>query len=122
MRATRKLSLTFLFIILFATPSLAASPSQIAADYKANPAAALDEYGGKAMSFYGAVKSHKKVFNSHIQLWATRIDAGEVDVLGYITGRQLEESVTLTGTCTGFQLAGDRVTIVLYGATVQEEF
>jgi hypothetical protein len=110
----KKLLSTLIALIFFASPSYAATPRQIADAYRADPSAALKEYGWEQMELSGTVTSCELAFNDCATIWAVRIEADGADVVGYTTRRVgTGAGVTLKGTCAGFRLAGERVTIVL---------
>jgi hypothetical protein len=116
----RKLSLAVLMLIAFTACAHAATPKQIAAAYKADSAAALQEYGWESMEFSGPVTACAMAYNDCATIWAVNINAGEIDVIGYTARRiGVGTTVKLKGICSGFRLAGERVTVVLDGAKIE---
>ena len=73
----------------------------------------LRQYAGREMEFTGAVMSCAQAFDS---LWAVRINAGEVDVIGYARS-EIPVGQEMRGMLVGIR-DGERVAVVLDGVRI----
>ena len=102
---------SILIALYIAFPIMAASPAQILNA----PAAVLEQYGGQELEFTGVVISCTQAFD---HLWAIWINAGELDVIGYVRHEvPVGQEVTLRGTCVGFR-HDPRAAVVMNPAVV----
>ena len=94
-------------------------PQQINDAYRKDAASALERYVGQEMEFTGTVASCTRNFGEKNNLWGIRINAADIDVIGYFrevfpVGRE----ITMLGTCSGLR-SDSRVIVVLDSAAVR---
>ena len=103
----------------FAESALASTPSRIIDACLEDPASALRQYGGKEMEFHGAVVSCARAYGSEIGLWAVRVNAGDIDVIGYLRNIvPVDLEIVMRGTCIDLRNEA-KITVVLHPATVR---
>ena len=104
-----------------ASPALALTPEQIKDVHLKGSAYVLEQIGGQEMEFTGAVVSRTRPFAESPNLLAVRIDAGDIDVVGYVrTEVQAGQNVTMRGTLAGIGMR-PKVTVTLHPASLSEE-
>ena len=107
----KSLIAAILIALSLTMPALATTPAQILDA----PAAVLERYSGQEMEFAGVVISCTRTFGG---LWAVRINAGEVDVIGYARDEvPVGQSITMRGTCVAVR-NDPRIVVVLNPAMV----